>query len=123
MYLLSRRKALKKGHLLNKPIAESQAWKEFSASSTETWQDQSAASCLGRQIFSAACFQCILPSTSSQTTRVKCTLTTDAQSCRVFTTCFIDYKVEQQRVKVCPKVSGAEPRGQIKLDENAGKVK
>lgn len=50
-------------------------------------------------------------------------LTTDAQSCRIFSMCFIDYMVEQQRVEVCPKVSGAEPRGQIELDENAGKVK
>lgn len=25
--------------------------------------------------------------------------------------------------KICPKVSGAEPRGKIKLDENPGKVK
>lgn len=41
----------------------------------------------------------------------------------LFSMGFADYKVEQRRVKICPKVSGAEPRGQIELDENAGKVK
>lgn len=35
---------------------------------------------------------------------------------------FTDDKIEQQRVKICPKVSGAEPRGKIKLDENPGKL-
>lgn len=75
------------------------------------------------ELFTTACFQSFLPIAPSPPLRVKCNLTTAAEL-HFFPVHFTDDKIEQQMVKkICPKVSRAEPRGKIKLDENPGKVK